>query len=102
MADEKKFVRNWYLGMGLAGVVVAVVAALLLAIIGTARSILRNATHALDVAEGIVVSTEPIWQLELTNAVAAQLLDGAQSIEQHATQIADALEAPEQPEEVTG
>ena len=93
---KRKFVGNWYMGMGLAGVVVAVVAALLLSIISTARSILRNATHALGVAEGIVVSTEPIWQLELTNAVANQLLDGARSIEQHATQIADALGAPEE------
>lgn len=99
---NNKFVRNWYLGMGLAGVVVAVVAALLLAIISTARSILRNATHALNVAEGIVVSTEPIWQLDLTNAVAAQLLDNARSIEEHATQIADVLEAPEQPEGIAG
>jgi hypothetical protein len=96
MDGEKKFVRNWYLGMGLAGVVVAVVAALLLAIINTARGILRNATHALDVAEGIVVSTEPIWQLDLTNAVAADLLNSARSIEEHATHIADALESPRQ------
>jgi hypothetical protein len=90
----RNFVGRWYIGMGIASAVVAVVAALLLAIISTARNILRNATRALGVAEGIVVSTEPIWQLELTNAVAGQLLDGARSIEQHATQIADALEAP--------
>jgi hypothetical protein len=93
---DKKLRGNWYLGMGIASAVVAVVAGLLLAIIATARSILRNATHALSVAEGIVVSTKPIWELELTNAVAGQLLDGARSIEEHATQIADALEAPQE------
>ncbi len=92
---RKRFLGNWYLGMGVAGLIVGVVAALLLTIISTARSILGNATHALKVAEDIVVSTEPIWQLDLTNAVAAQLLDGAKAIEQHATQIADVLDAPE-------
>ncbi len=91
---KKKFLRNWYLGMGLATLVVAVVAALLLAIITTARSILKNATHALGVAKEIVSNTQPIWELDTTNAVAVKLLAGAQAIEQHATQIADALEAP--------
>ncbi len=89
-----KFLGNWYLGMGIASLIVAVVAALLLAIIGTARSILKNVTHALGVAKEIVSNTQPIWGLETTNAVAAQLLEGARAIEQHATQIADVLEAP--------
>ncbi len=92
--SDKKFVRNWYLGMGLGSLVVAVVAALLLALISTARSILKNAVHALGVAEEIVANTQPIWELDTTNAVAAQLLGGAKAIEQHATQIADVLEAP--------
>lgn len=92
---KKKFVGNWYLGMGIAGLVVAVVAALLLTIIGVARSILKNATHALGVAKEIVTNTQPIWELDKTNAVAVQLLGGAHAIEQHATQIADVLEAPE-------
>ncbi len=92
---KKKFVGNWYLGMGIASLVVAVVAALLLAIIGVARSILKNATHALGVAKEIVRNTQPIWELDKTNAVAVQLLEGARAIEGHATQIADVLEAPE-------
>lgn len=91
---KKKFLGNWYLGMGIGGLVVAVVAALLLTIIGVARSILKNATHALGVAKEIVSNTKPIWDLETTNAVAVQLLEGARAIEQHATQIADVLEAP--------
>ncbi len=91
---KKKFVGKWYLGMGIAGVVVGVVAALLLTIIGVARSILNNATDALGVAKEIVHNTQPIWELEKTNAVAIQLLEGARAIEQHATEIADTLEAP--------
>lgn len=91
---EKSFMDRWYLGMGIAAAVVAVVATLLLTIISIARNILGNATHALSVAEGIVVSTQPIWELDTTNAVAAQLLSGAQTIEEHATQIASVLEGP--------
>ncbi len=76
---KKKFLRTWYSGMGLATLVVAVVAALLLAIIATARSILKNATHALGVAKEIVTNTQPIWALDTTNTVAAKLLEGAQA-----------------------
>lgn len=92
---KKEFLRNWYSGMGIASLIVAVVAALLLLIIKTAREILGNATHALGVANEIATNTQPIWELDTTNMVASQLLTGAQAIEQHATQIADVLEAPE-------
>lgn len=91
---KKDFLRNWYSGMGIAALIVGVVAALLLVLIKTARDILANATHALGVANEIVTNTQPIWELDKTNAVAAQLLTGAQAIEKHATQIADTLEAP--------
>ena len=92
---KRKFLGNWYMGMGIATLIVGVVAALLLTLISAARSILNNATHALGVAKEIVANTQPVWELEKTNAVAAQLLEGARAIEQRATQIADALEAPE-------
>lgn len=92
---EKSFRRNWYSGMGIATVIVGVVAALLLTIISVARSILKNATHALGVAQEIVSNTQPVWELDTTNAVVGQILGGARSIEQHATQIADVLESPQ-------
>ncbi len=92
--SEKRFVRNWHTGLTVAVGVVATVAALLLAIIGTARGILSNAGRALALANEIVANTRPIWQLEQTNAVATQLLEGAQAIDDHATDIANALETP--------
>ena len=92
--SEKQFLRRWYTGVAVAAGIVAAVAALLLAIIGTARGILNNARRALDVANQIVPNTRPIWELERTNSVAVQLLEGAEAIEQHATEVADALEAP--------
>lgn len=92
--SEKQFVRNWYTGLGIAAAVVAAVAGLLLMIIGTARGILSNARLALGVANEIVANTRPIWELEQTNAVATQLLDGARAIAGNAAAAADALEAP--------
>ncbi len=92
--SEKQFVRYWYTGVAVAVAVVVVVAALLLTIIGTARRILHHAGRALEVANEIVANTRPIWELERTNSVAVQLLEGAEAIEQHATEVADALDAP--------
>jgi hypothetical protein len=83
----------WAVGFTVAGAVVAIVAALLLAIIATARSILANAERIIGVANEIVENTRPIWQLERTNAVAVELLDGARAIEEHGLAIADALES---------
>ncbi len=90
--DKKRFLTYWLSGMGIGSAVVAIVAALVLSIIMTARSILSHATHALNAANEIVTTTHPIWELERTNEVASQLLIEAQAIEHHATQVADTLE----------
>jgi hypothetical protein len=91
---ESEFLSRWYLGLGIAAVVVLLVAVLVIAIILVARSILNTATQALSIANTIVDKTQPIWDLETTNAVAVELLEGAQAIEDHAGQVATALEAP--------
>lgn len=91
---ESEFLSRWYLGLGIAAVVVLLVAILVIAIILVARSILNTAAQALGIANEIVVKTRPIWELETTNAVAVELLEGAQAIETHAAQVAAALEAP--------
>ncbi|MBA2598993.1 MAG: hypothetical protein H0V00_20420 [Chloroflexia bacterium] len=91
---ESDFLSRWYLGIGIAAAVVVVVAILVIAIILTARSILNTANQALGIANDIVVKTQPIWALETTNAVAVELLEGARAIEEHAGQVATALEAP--------
>ncbi len=89
---KKQFLTYWLSGMGIGAAVVAVVATLVLTIIATARRILSHATQALNAANEIVTTTHPIWELERTNEVAAQLLTEAQAIEEHATQVADTLE----------
>jgi hypothetical protein len=90
----KSFLRYWYTGAAVAVAVIAAVAAILLAIIATARSIRANALRILGLAEEIVENTRPIWKLADTDAATAQLLGGARAIAQHASEIADALEAP--------
>jgi hypothetical protein len=92
--SQKQFRTYWFAGAATVAVIVAVVAALLLAIIATAQSILANAQQALAVAHEIVRNTLSIWDLEQTNKVTDQLKGGAQAIEQHATQVADALAGP--------
>ncbi|MBA2754218.1 MAG: hypothetical protein H0U40_07125 [Chloroflexia bacterium] len=89
---EQQFLRRWYTSLTAGVAVVVAVAGLLLAIIGTARSILGHAGRAIGIADQIVTNTRPIWDLDTTNAVAAQLLDGAKAIETHATEVADALD----------
>jgi hypothetical protein len=81
----------WRIWLGVAVVVVALAAALLIAIIITARGILREAVRALAAAEAIRVNTLPIWQLQTSNEVAADLLATVQSIEAHGGALATAL-----------
>ncbi len=81
----------WRLWLGVAVVVVALAAALLIAIIVTARGILSEAVRARTAAEAIRVHTLPIWQLQTSNEVAADLLTTVQSIEAHGGALAAAL-----------
>lgn len=81
----------WTLWLGVAVVVVALAAALLVAIILTARGILAEALRAKAAAEAIRVHTLPIWELQTSNEVAAGLLATVQSIEAHGGALAAAL-----------
>lgn len=85
----------WRLWMGVAAVVVLLAASLLIAIWLTARSILANAVRALNAAEAIRANTQPIWALEETNAVAEEILETVQAIEQKGGALAGALTGKE-------
>lgn len=68
---------GWYIGYGLAAVVVLLVAALVLAITATAR---RIADVADDITATLHVArerTEPLWQVSTTNQVAGDILQAA-------------------------
>ena len=86
----------WFIWLGVAGVVVALAAALLITIVVLARQISALAATGLAVVEQIEQNTKPIWQLNATNHVAGQLLGGAMAIESNALAIVGALSAGEQ------
>lgn len=86
----------WFIWLGVAGVIVVVAAALLITIVVLARQIAALAATALEVVGQIEHNTKPIWQINATNHVARQLLEGAQAIEGNAAAIAGALHAAEQ------
>ncbi len=81
----------WFLWLGVAGVIVIAAAALLITIVVLARQIAALAAVGITVVEQIEQNTKPIWQLNATNHVAAQLLGGAQAIEANAGAIVGAL-----------
>ena len=85
----------WFLWLAVAGVIVVAAAALLIAIIVLARQIASLAGTALGVVQEIETNTKPIWQLNATNHVAAQLLGGAEAIEANAGAVVGALTAAE-------
>lgn len=89
--SDAALLNTWYLSLVITAVVVVIAAALLLAVLSYARSIERGATAALGIVKQIRENTQVLWALQDTNAVAAQLQSGAESILDHAGQIAQAL-----------
>ena len=83
----------WRLWMGVAALVIVVAAALLVAIIVTARGIRAHALRALAAAEQIRQHTLPIWELQTSNEVAAALLETVREIERDGGKLAAALES---------
>ena len=81
----------WIVGFAAAAVVVLLVAALLLGIIWQCRRIARLAGTGLAVVEEIDRNTRCIWSLRQTEAIAHQLLEGADAIEHNAAAIVDAV-----------
>ncbi|MDP9455541.1 MAG: hypothetical protein M3Q49_04530 [Actinomycetota bacterium] len=81
----------WYWSLAVAGVVVLLAAALLMAIVLVARRILSNARQALEAAEAIAEDTKVIWELEETNRTAEEILATAESIEERGGRIAGTL-----------
>lgn len=90
MTDQQLW-SAWQLWLGVAVVVVALAATLLIAIIATARAIVVEAVRAKAAAEAIRVNTLPIWALQTSNDVAGELLTTVRSIEAHGGALAQAL-----------
>lgn len=85
----------WRLWMGVATLVILIAAGLLITIWLTAKAILRDAVRALHAVEAIRKNTQPIWGLQDTNQVAADILATVQAIELKGARLAGALAAQE-------
>jgi HAMP domain-containing protein len=83
----------WRLWVLVAAAIIVVAAALLITIWLTARAIYAHAVRALVAARKIREQTQPIWALQSTNEVAAELRDTVQRIEQKGGALVTALEA---------
>jgi hypothetical protein len=101
MTDSDLLTR-WWIGIAAAAVVVVLVAVLALLIIAAARGILAAAVRCLNAVEAIRANVEPLWELPTTNEVAAQIADGAHSIENKTQLLAHALETHEPAPTPTG
>lgn len=90
MTDAELF-STWTLWLAVAGVLVLVAAGLLIGVWLSARRILKLAGEALDAVREIRDHTDGIWALETTNRTALGILDEAESIREHAGEVAGAL-----------
>ncbi len=84
---------SWYMWLGIAGAIVVVAAGLLITVWLAARRILKLALQALDLVKQIQANTNSVWELQTTNRLAGEVLETAQSIREHAGQVAEALHA---------
>jgi hypothetical protein len=82
----------WWLTLGIAAVVILIVAVLLIAIAVAANRIDRHAAAIWAAGKDIANNTVQIWQLQKTNATAGQILTVTQSIAAGAGSIDGRLE----------
>ena len=85
--------NEWLIGLAVVGVIVIIAAVLLVLIWLAAKRILKLAGVALEVVKEIQQNTNSIWELEKTNGVATSIQSEATAIKEHATLVAEALEA---------
>jgi hypothetical protein len=83
----------WWLLLGLAAGVVAVVAALLRLIVAAAKSIDRHAAAIWTVGKQIAGNTVSIWMLEKTNEHMEATRDATRSLEQTAASMDEKIRA---------
>lgn len=86
----------YFTGLTIAAVIILAAAVLLLMVRSAARRILKLATAALGLVVEIKTNTNSIWELQQTNEVAGDILEGAKNIESHAGLVAEALHDQQQ------
>lgn len=82
----------WWVTLGIAAVVILVVAALLIWVARTAERIDRHAADIWAVGKSIAANTVQIWHLHRTNETAGEILETTRTIARVATSIDGRLE----------
>lgn len=90
MNDEALY-SEWFFWLIIAAVLIVAAAALLIIVLVLAKRILRLAVAALGIVTKVKENTMPIWDLQTTNEVAIQILNGAKDIKDHTKLVASNL-----------
>ncbi len=93
MFDNMDTMTIWTYSLIAGAAVVVVVAVLLIMLIAAANRVNKNASHIWDAGKQIAGNTVSIWMLNVTNRVAGQILETAQSINARATSIDNTIAA---------
>lgn len=87
MLEDMDTMTLWTYSLVAGAVVILIVAALLVMLIAAARRVDRHALDIWEAGKQIAGNTVSIWMLGVTNRVAGQILEGAQSIDRRAASI---------------
>ncbi len=83
----------WIYSLIAGAVVIVIVAVLLIMLIAAANRVNKNASNIWDAGKQIAGNTVSIWMLNVTNRVAGQILETAQSINSRAESIDNTIQA---------
>ncbi len=93
MLDNLDTMTIWTYSLIAGAVVIVIVAVLLIMLIAAARRVDKHAGEIWQAGKQIAGNTVSIWMLNVTNKVAGQILETAQSINSHAESIDNNISA---------
>lgn len=93
MLDNIDTMTLWTYSLIVGAVVIVIVAVLLIMLIAAANRVNKNASNIWDAGKQIAGNTVSIWMLGVTNRVAGQILETAQSINARAESIDSTIQA---------
>jgi len=93
--NDSEYYNQFYIGLAIAAAIVVIAATLLILVWLAARRILKLAASAITIVVKIKENTMSIWELQQTNNKAVDILSEADTIEDSAVKVAQALHETE-------
>ncbi|MBA3804718.1 MAG: hypothetical protein H0X14_03270 [Acidobacteria bacterium] len=93
MLENMDTMTLWTYSLIAGALVIVVVAVLLIMLIAAANRVNKNASNIWDAGKQIAGNTVSIWMLNVTNRVAGQILETAQSINSRAAAVDEKITA---------